>query len=98
MPQIEIISERESPGGWEFDAQVLGDDGRLTRHQVHLAWADYNLWSPDGADAPQNVAAAALLFLFSKDSRGALPARFDAAITRRKYSDADDAIPRLIRQ
>jgi hypothetical protein len=96
LAQIEIISECERPSGWVFDAQVLDDAGRLSRHRVAVSWADYNLWSPTGADAPQAVAAAVLRFLSQRRPAQQLAESFDASIARRLYADADETIPRLI--
>ena len=99
MAQVEIIAESETAGGWDFTAQILHKDGRLTQHRVRLAWADYNLWSRDGSDAPAAVAEAVLAFLMSKtlgDERDELPAKFDASLVRRRFADADETIPHLI--
>jgi len=96
LPQLEIISEREQAGGWAFDAQVLDDSGGLHRLALTLSWADYNLWSPDGSAEPQRVAAAVLWFLLSKQSPDELREKFDAALARKQFPDADDRIPQLI--
>jgi len=96
VAQVEIVSERESRGGWTFTAQVLDDGGSLRRHEVNLSWADYNLWSGSGADEPAEVAAAVLRFLLTKLEASAVPARLDAATARRRYPDADARIPRLV--
>src|SRR5688500_14324258 len=96
VAQIEILAERESRGGWEFDANVLDNSGRLQRHRVTLSWADYNLWSADGADEPTKVAEAVIAFMIARSGDEALPAKFDASLARRKFADADAQIPRLI--
>lgn len=96
--QVEIISEAEFKGGWRFEVQVLDDGGELRRHDVSLAWADYNLWSADGADAPSSVLEAALSFMLARGSSADLPAKFDASIARRRFPGADEAIPALIRR
>lgn len=67
-----------------------GDGSRLV--QVHLNWADYNLWSPDGSAAPEIVARAALLVLLEHEEAAALPESFDAATLRRRYAGADEMI------
>jgi hypothetical protein len=94
--QVEILSERDGPAGWVFTAQVLDDDGALRRHEVILAWADYNHWSSSGADEPARVAAAVLRFLLTKQSANEVPSRLDAATARRRYPDADAEIPGLV--
>lgn len=99
MTQIEIIHEAEIEGGrgWEYLAQVLEDDGSLHRYRLRLSWADYNHWSAGGADAPARVAEAALAFVLSLRPSTGVPDSFDASIARRISRDADEVIPRLIR-
>ena len=98
--QVEILSERELPNGLAFRASV-GDEGparaaaRLV--EVRLHWADYNLWSVDGADPPERVAAAVVRFAASHGGVADLPDSFDAAALRRRHPDADSAIARLVR-
>ena len=94
--QCEITSEREVGNGWTFSIQVLDDDGRLRRHELRLAWADYNLWSGSGADEPARVAVAVMQFLLTRRGADEIPASFDAAMARRWYRDADGHIPQLI--
>lgn len=96
MPQIEIISEQELSNAWRFEVQVLGDGGELHRRTLTLAWADYNLWSHDGSDAPAKVAEAALEFLLMKMPAEQLPPKLDASLARRRFADADEVIPQLI--
>jgi len=96
VAQIEILSEQEQPGCWRFDVQVLDSAGALRRHAVSLSWADYNLWSQDGADEPARVVDAAINFLLSRTPADDLPAKFDASLARRRFADADRVIPTLI--
>lgn len=97
MAQIEILSEEESGSGWRFDLQALEADGRLTRFEIRLSWADYNHWSPDGGDAPAAVAEAALRCLLEQpELRAVMPASFDAASLRRRLPDADELIRQRI--
>jgi hypothetical protein len=96
VAQVEIVSEREGRGGWVFAARVLDDAGTLRDHEVHLSWADYNLWSGSGADEPAAVAAAAVLFLCANLAPEKLTGRFDAATARRLFPGADQQIPSLI--
>ena len=98
MAQVEIISELQENKGWMFEVQVLNDAGALSRHRLTLSWADYNLWSPDGADEPERVAEAVVLYLRSRMSAEELGARFDASIARRKFPSADMEIPQMIRR
>lgn len=96
MAQVEIISEREGQRGWEFAAQMLGDDGVLHQRVVTLSWADYNLWSRDGSDEPARVAEAALAFMLKRMRASELPERLDMSTARRRFPDADAIIPTLI--
>ena len=96
MSQIEIVKEQETQAGWSFEAQILDDAGSLHRHTLTISWADYNLWSRDGADRPVDVAEAVIRFLLQRMPAGELRRRIDAAIARRLYDDADDVIPTLI--
>jgi hypothetical protein len=98
VSQVEIIAEREGPKRWEFDMQTLDDAGGLRRVTMTLGWADYNLWSSDGSDAPAKVAEAALLFLMKRGAPDGIPSKFDASFARRKFPDADEVIPKLIRR
>jgi len=96
VAQVEIVAENEVKGGWEFSVQVLSDTGDLRRHRVTLSWADYNLWSADGADQPEKVIEAVMGFLLSRTAAEMLGERFDASMARRKYAEADVEIPKLI--
>lgn len=97
MAQVEILSETERDGGWTFAVQVLDESGRLHPMQITLSWADYNLWSADGSDAPASVMDAVFAFLLQRLHAHELPVKFDASWARRKFADADALIPPLIR-
>ncbi len=93
---VEIVSERETPGGWSFELR-LGPDAPTTRRRtLRLSWADYNLWSADGADPPHAVAKAVARFVVSRTPAAELPATIEASTARRRFPDADEQIPRLI--
>ncbi len=96
MAQIEIIEEQEIASGWQFQAQILNERGQLLRLQLTLAWADYNLWSPAGADEPARVAEAVIRFLLSRSDESEIRTSFDASLARRLHCDADTVIPSLI--
>jgi len=98
VAQIEILSERDAGSGWVFEAQILEASGDLRTVRVSLAWSDYNLWSPDGGDAPARVAEAVLAFLISKLPPAEIHTRLDASMTRRLFDDADNAIPTFIQR
>lgn len=99
MPDVQIVSEQEDRGGWTYRVRVAGEDpAPAARCTLRLAWADYDLWSADGADPPSAVAAAVVEFLLSRLRRSELPQRLDASLARRRFPDADAEIPRLIRR
>ncbi len=95
-PQFELLEEREGEAGWSWTAQVLASDGSLTRHEVRLAWADYDLWC-EGRAAPAAVAEAAYAFLREHAVELAGRPRIELAWTRRVRADADTVIPGLVR-
>ncbi len=98
MAQIEIVSEQEQPSGWIFEIHLLDEHGSLHNCRLSMAWADDNLWSPDGADEPQRVAEAVLAYLISHLPAGEIPPSFDASLARRLFDDADKSIPGHIRR
>ncbi len=90
--RVEIEREEEAGPGWRFRLRIGGD----TTRTLNLAWADYNLWSADGADPPHAVALAVARFLLERLPVDELPTHLDAAWARRKYPEADEQIPGLI--
>lgn len=89
MPDvIEVLSERETPGGWTFEVQFVDPDGALRHLALSLAWQDYDLYCPDGAVPPGVVAEAVALVARTLWTEG-LPPRLDAAALRRRHHDAD---------
>ncbi len=98
---ITIRTECETDTGWQFAAEAhagsaSGAGSGVHRFTVRLSWADYNLWSPDGTDRPEEVAKAALRFLLQREPAAEVASDFDLARIRRRYPDADHAIPALI--
>jgi len=97
VPEIVVLDEQETPEGLRFTARLeAGASSRSVAIRLH--WADYNLWSPDGADPPEHVARAAIRFACSRSPLSELPASFDAAMLRRRHADADREIPALVRR
>ena len=97
MPDIEVVSEQECKGGWSFELRFGDVDAAGVTRTLRLSWADYDLWSNDGSDPPHAVATAVAVFLLSRITASDLPATLDASTARRRFPDADDEIPRLIR-
>lgn len=99
MAVFEIITEREQAGGWSYRVQTPGPKtGKLHQFNMQLSWADYNHWSATGNDTPQSVAEAVLSFLLDRLEPHDLPNKFDASLARRRFDDADQLIPSLIRR
>jgi hypothetical protein len=88
---IEIISQREEPGCWLFEARL---DGAV--HRLRLAWPDYDLFAPGGETPPERVAEAVLRFLRSRPEFTPLPGRLDASWGRRKVEGADRMIAAML--
>ncbi len=97
MPDVEVVSEQECEGGWYFELRFGDVDAAGVTRTLRLSWADYDLWSNDGSDPPHAVATAVAVFLVSRITASDLPATLDASIARRRYHDADEQIPKLIR-
>jgi hypothetical protein len=96
---FQIITERENASGWSYQVQTAaGNSPEPRRFTMQLSWADYNHWSSTGSDPPQRVAEAVLRFVLSHLDPTELPDQFDASLARRRFDDADQLIPRLIRQ
>lgn len=93
---VELLGEREIPQAWEYDAQILTADGAVERRVLVLHWADYQMWSPDGAVPPSRVAEAVLRFLSLHREAFAGIERLDAAVARRKVRGADRTIADLL--
>jgi hypothetical protein len=96
VAEIEIASEKESGGGWAFEARVIDAAGASHRFQVTLSWADYDHWSPGGGVEPARVAEAVIRFLLDRMPAGELRSKLDASLARRLFADADETIPRVI--
>jgi hypothetical protein len=97
MTRVQVVNETEDRSGWSFQVRIAGDaPAKPLLRTLRLSWADYGLWSADGADPPHAVAVAVIRFLLSRAALSELPASFDASTVRRRFADADDAIPELI--
>jgi len=94
VKEVEVVSELEGDSGWSFELR-FAEGATLT---LRLSWADYDLWSNDGGDPPHAVARAVALFLLSKITPSDLPAAIDASTARRRFPEADEVIPTLIRR
>lgn len=95
-PQFELLQEQDTGAGWTWVAQVLDAAGAMTRHEIRLAWADYDLWC-EGRRPPAAVAEAAYGFLLAHAAELAARDRVDLSWTRRVHADADSVIPGLVR-
>ena len=99
VSDVRIETETEDHAGWTFRLHIAAENARQpTPRTLRLAWADYDLWSADGADPPHAVAAAVVEFLLSRLAPPDLPPHIDASMARRQFPDADHEIPRLIRR
>lgn len=90
-PTVEVLSEREHGPAWIFSMRHL-PSGRT--HEMAMSWADYDLWSPEGAHPPSEVARAAAEVLLEAlhDSGLPPPGRSDVSLARRHRPNADALI------
>ena len=93
---IRTTRETEQAGGWVFEMEIDFDPDHCRRITVHLAWADYNLWSPSGMARPVDVATVVTRMFLGSLSAQDLPAKIVAGQIRRLVSDADRQIAVLI--
>jgi hypothetical protein len=99
VSDVRIETETEDLDGWTFRLHVAADNVvPPAPRTLHLSWADYDLWSADGADPPHAVAAAVVDFLVARLGLSDLPLRIDASTARRQFPGADDEIPKLIKR
>ena len=96
--QFQLHEEQELEDGWHFEGVLdLGPDhSRAIR--LRLGWADYNLWSPSGADRPSDVATAVLSIFIASMEPSSIPVNLDAGLIRRVIPDADSRVSAMIRQ
>lgn len=94
--RIEVLSEREAGPMWVFG---IRDNASRRTFEVSMSWADYDLWSPEGAHPPSEVACAAAEVLLEAlaAADGALPRRLDVSLARRHRRDADAAVRARLR-
>ncbi len=94
---IHLTDEAETHEGWSFQAVLDRDEDYSKAVQFLLSWADYNLWSPSGADRPADVARAVLGLFMESMALETMPPKLDASRIRRLIADADNRIPTAIR-
>lgn len=94
MPEIHVETETEGENGWHYEVRI-GEPPDARTLQVSMAWVDYDLWS-QGAIQPAHVIRTVIQFVLEQraatEANEPVPDRFDAAIVRRWYRDADDQI------
>ena len=97
MSTFKVISETEEDGCWIYRFEVASDGEAGEPRRLRLAWADYDLWIPDGTVEPARVADAILRFVLESDAFQPMPHRIDSSHPRRLAPGADDRIIHLIR-
>ena len=97
MSAYKVISESEEDGCWIYRFEACPDGVTTTVGRLRLAWADYDLWIPDGTVEPARVADAILRFVLENSAFQPIPDRIDSSHPRRLVSDADQRIIHLIR-
>ena len=94
---FELIDEREDGTGTHWTVQVIDVEGGLRRSGVRLAWADYDVWCPDGSLPPARIAEAVVAIALTRPEFDPLPDVLDAAAARRRVEGADRMIAELLR-
>jgi len=94
---FELIDEREDATGTHWTVQVIDVEGGLRKTGVRLAWADYDVWCPDGSLPPMRIAEAVVAFALGRPEFDPLPETLDAAAARRRVEGADRMIADLLR-
>ena len=97
MAGYELISEREESGCWIYEFDLKEGNEYLSRHQLRLAWADYDLWVRGGSVEPTCVADAILRFVLGNQAFDPLPRKIDSSHPRRLVQGADQMISSLIK-
>ena len=94
---VHIETEIDTAGGWEFGVRIE-QAGRSARTlTLRMSWADFEHWS-GGASPPSTVAKSVVeLAIKRKPSQSAL-GDFDAAMLRRWFPGADEALMRILQR
>lgn len=95
--EYRITSEVEADGFWLYEIDCLQSGEVITTSRLRLAWADYDMWVPDGTVEPACVADALFRYLHQHPEFEQLPDVVDSSHPRRLDKGADDAIAGLIR-
>ncbi len=92
MATIDVISETEQDGGWEFEVVVrAGEESPDRTCRLQLSWVDYEFWS-GGSVAPSRVGGAVVRYLIETHPEEGLPAALDASTARRRHPDIDERL------
>ena len=87
-PTIVIGREVDGAHGWSYEVTIERGDGGSSRHEVHLAWVDYEQWS-SGEKPPSVVIEHMLGLVFDLEPGFTMGDRVDAATLRRRFPALD---------
>jgi hypothetical protein len=95
MTDVQVVRERETPGGWEMTLRVARGPSGDSLHTLALSFADYEHWTHGSVSpsvAGEAVARAALELLEGEE----LPEGLDAARLARRAPDWGDRVRRAL--
>ncbi len=96
QPSVTILTEKDTPSGWQFDAR-LSEPGEPDRTvTLRLSWADFEHWS-GGAIPPSVVAKAVVELAMERKPASARLGDFDAAMLRRWFPGTDEVMQQELR-
>jgi len=97
QPIVTVETERDTPGGWSFGVVVRQDGAPDRSLTMRLSWADFEHWS-GGASAPSAVAQSVVELALERKGEAVKLGDFDAAMIRRWFPGADDALCSRLRR
>lgn len=84
MATIQIGTETEIPGAWQFEVTITQGDTPTRHITARLAWPDYNHWT-GGSIPPASLIEHITRFLVDNTPPDHLPTTFDAAAVSRRH-------------
>jgi len=97
QPTVTIETEVDTPGGWRFEARIERPHQGARTVTLRISWQDFEHWS--GGTAPPSIVAQAVVELaIERKEDSANLGDFDAAMLRRWFPGADEALRQKLRR